>query len=66
LKAFYYSEKNPRSRIRGVRSGSQVIRKGAIGRVQKGITYWDKQNNDVPAPNYVLKVQEEIIKVEGL
>ena len=43
-----------------------MIRKGAIGRVQKGITYWDKQNNDVPAPNYVLKVQEEIIKVEGL
>ena len=25
-------------------------------RVQKGIAYWDKQNNDVPAPNCVLKV----------
>jgi len=25
-------------------------------RVQKGIAYWDKQNNNVPAPNYVLKV----------
>jgi len=35
-------------------------------RVQKGIAYWDKQNNDVPAPNCVLKVWEEIIKVKGL
>jgi len=35
-------------------------------RVQKGIAHWDKQNNDVPAPNCMLKVQEEIIKVEGL
>jgi len=35
-------------------------------KVQKGIVYWDKQNNDVPAPNYILKVREEIIKVEGL
>jgi len=34
--------------------------------VQKGIVHWDKQNNDVPAPNCMLKVQEEIIKVEGL
>jgi len=25
-------------------------------RVQKGIAHWDKQNNDVPAPNCVLKV----------
>jgi len=25
-------------------------------RVQKGIAYWDKQNNDVPAPNCMLKV----------
>ena len=24
--------------------------------VQKGIAYWDKQNNDVLAPNCVLKV----------
>ena len=27
-----------------------------IERVQKGIAYWDKQNNDVPAPNCMLKV----------
>jgi len=33
-------------------------------RVQKGIAYWDKQNNDVPASNCVLKVWREIIKVE--
>jgi len=31
-------------------------------RVQKGIAYWDKQNNDILAPNYMLKVREEIIK----
>jgi len=24
-------------------------------RVQKGIVHWDKQNNDVPAPNCVLR-----------
>jgi len=35
-------------------------------RVQKGIVHWDKQNNDVLAPNCMLKVQGEIIKVEGL
>jgi len=35
-------------------------------RVQKGIAHWNKQNNDVPAPNCVLKVWEKIIKVEGL
>jgi len=35
-------------------------------RVQKGIAYWDKQNNDMPAPNCMLKVRGEIIKVEGL
>jgi len=34
--------------------------------MQKGIAHWDKQKNDVPAPNCVLKVQGEIIKVEGL
>jgi len=34
--------------------------------VQKGIAYWDKQNHAVPAPNCVLKVRGEIIKVEGL
>jgi len=27
-----------------------------VERVQKGIAYWDKQNNDVPAPNCMLKV----------
>jgi len=27
-----------------------------VERVQKGIAYWNKQNNDVPAPNCVLKV----------
>ena len=36
-----------------------------IKRVQKGIAYWDKQNNDVPAPNCILKVQGKIIKNEG-
>jgi len=34
-------------------------------RVQKGIVYWDKQNNNVPASNCILKVQGEIIKNEG-
>jgi len=29
-KTTYYSEKNPRSRIRGVESGIQVIRRGAV------------------------------------
>jgi len=35
-------------------------------KVQKGIAHWDKQNNDVPASNCMLKVQGEIVKVEGL
>jgi len=35
-------------------------------RVQKRIAHWDKQNHAVPAPNCMLKVQGEIIKVEGL
>ena len=39
---------------------------GLAKRVQKGIAHWDKQNHTVPAPNCVLKVQEEIIKDEGL
>jgi len=34
--------------------------------VQRGIAHWDKQNHAVPAPNCVLKVQGEIIKIEGL
>jgi len=37
-----------------------------IERVQRGITHWDKQDNDIPAPNCMLKVQEEIIKDEDL
>jgi len=41
-------------------------RLGSAGeRVQKRIAYWDKQNNDVPAPNCMLKVRGEIIKNEG-
>jgi len=39
---------------------------GPAKRVQKGIAHWDKQNNDMPAPNCILKIQGEIIKVEGL
>jgi len=31
-------------------------------RVQKGIAYWDKQNNDVPAPNCMLKVWDVIFR----
>ena len=45
---------------------SRVVAVTTAKRVQKRIAYWDKQNNDVPAPNCVLKIQEEIIKVEGL
>jgi len=37
-----------------------------VKRVQKGIAHWDKQNNNVPVPNCMLKVQGKIIKVEGL
>jgi len=40
--------------------------KDSAERVQKGIAHWDKQNNDVLAPNCMLKVQGEIIKDEGL
>jgi len=39
---------------------------GHVERIQKGVAYWDKQNNDVLAPNCILKVREEIIKIEGL
>jgi len=35
-------------------------------KMQKGIAHWDKQNHAMPAPNCVLKVRGEIIKVEGL
>jgi len=39
---------------------------GLVERVQKRIAHWDKQDNNVPAPNCMLKVRGEIIKVEGL
>jgi len=58
------------------RDGDLAIEDGGLGvfrefqedakRVQKRIAYWNKQNNDVPASNYMLKVQEEIIKNKGL
>jgi len=32
-------------------------------RMQKGIAHWDKPNKDVLAPNCMLKVQEEIIRI---
>jgi len=35
--------------------GKDLVR-GHVERVEKGIAHWDKQNNDVPAPNYMLKV----------
>jgi len=57
----------PKSLIRHVLSYSDPLEDLIYGkRVQKGIAHWDKQNNDVPAPNCVLKVQGEIIKIEGL
>jgi len=37
-------------------SGALIILVFYVERVQKGIAYWDKQNNNVPAPNCVLKV----------
>jgi len=50
---------------------AETVLAGAEGvkrdeRMQKGIAYWDKQNHAVPAPNCVLKVRGEVIKVEGL
>jgi len=49
-------------------SGLGVFRefRGGAERVQKKIIYWNKQNNNVPAPNYMLKVQGKIIKNKGL
>ena len=47
-------------------SGALITLVFYVERVQKGIAYWDKQNNNVPAPNCVLKVWEKIIKDEGL
>jgi len=38
----------------------------SVERVQKRIVHWNKPNHAMPAPNYVLKVQGEIIKDEGL
>jgi len=32
-------------------------------RIQKGIAHWDKPNKDVLAPNCMLKVREEIIRI---
>ena len=43
-----------------------VLQREHNERVQKGIAYWDKQNNDVLAPNCMLKVQGKVIKDEGL
>ena len=45
---------------------AEIIRLYHNKRVQKGIAYWDKQNNDVLAPNCILKVWGEIIKDKGL
>jgi len=45
--------------------GNKKLVLHGVERVQKGIAHWDKQNNDVPASNCVLKVQGEIIKIEG-
>jgi len=35
---------------------AEIIRLYHNKRVQKRIAYWDKQNNDVLAPNCILKV----------
>ena len=35
---------------------TEIIRLYHNERVQKGIAYWNKQNNDVLAPNCILKV----------
>jgi len=48
------------------KGSSVTARDERVERVQKGIAHWDKQNHAVPAPNCMLKVQGEIIKVEGL
>jgi len=48
------------------RRSSTVKSTLSVERVQKEIVHWDKQNNDVPTSNCVIKVQGEIIKVEGL
>ena len=38
------------------KSSSVMVRDKCVERVQNRIAHWDKQNNDVPAPNCVLKV----------
>jgi len=38
------------------REAAERLDKDNAERVQKGIAHWDKQNNDVPAPNCMLKV----------
>jgi len=48
------------------RKGSSDMLMLSVEGVQKGIVHWDKQDNEVQAPNCMLKVQGEIIKVEGL
>ena len=35
---------------------NSLSKSSATERVQKGIAHWDKQDNDVPAPNCMLKV----------
>jgi len=60
--------KSPSSSTPHVDLSNKLGRDGKLNgeRVQKRIAHWDKQNHTVPAPNCMLKVQEEIIKVEGL
>ena len=41
-----------------------VVIGNSVERVQKGIVHWDKQNNDIPAPDCMLKVRGEVIKDE--
>jgi len=36
--------------------GAMTLGHSSGEEVQKRIAHWDKQNNDVPAPNCVLKV----------
>jgi len=38
------------------KGSSVMVRDKCVERVQNRIAYWDKQDNDVPAPNCVLKV----------
>jgi len=38
------------------KGSSVMVRDKCVERVQNRIAYWDKQDNDMPAPNCVLKV----------